>query len=461
MSLNQLGANHSFLRLEDLLLPPPLPAIVSVLIVLGILNLSMRGSRWLKTENTTPIELAAVFVITTGLLSALVHALAWAGHASIPVLRVLAWLLVAFGILEVGKFKVRKLASLVGEYWRYGSRVERCALTVSILALTGVFAAALGPVTDMDSLDYHLAVPLDWLRHGGAYPRPDWFTARYVGLGESLNMLGLAAGTDGLGATFQAAGLVVAVIGVTAFARTRPEQVFAILLVTVPPIIVSLVAAQKWQLFPAAALTTALVIIVQRFRMFDLTTALLAFGCAAFAMASKHSCLLPGGVVVFLGLVAAVRAQRLRIAFWALAGCFAVLVIPVLARNFVFYGDPLSPLLERWRPGGDPAVIAFAQSLRTYAGHITLGRFLSRPWELAIPLKSWELQDGLGLGVFGFLLALRERGATRQLLLAALAAFVLLAAFSQLKPRFFLEPYLWSAAATAGAASAAALRSFF
>ncbi|NIR58223.1 MAG: DUF1420 domain-containing protein, partial [Gammaproteobacteria bacterium] len=34
-----------------------------------------------------------------------------------------------------------------------------------------MFLAALGPVTDADSLDYHLGVPLDWLRHGGAYAR--------------------------------------------------------------------------------------------------------------------------------------------------------------------------------------------------------------------------------------------------------------------------------------------------
>ena len=53
------------------------------------------------------------------------------------------------------------------------------------------------------------------------------------------------------------------------------------------------------------------------------------------------------------------------------------------------------------------------------------------------------------IGVFGFLLALRERGPTRQLLLAALAAFALVVALGQPTPRFFLEPYLWCAAAAA------------
>jgi hypothetical protein len=454
MSLNELSANHTFLRLEHLLLPPPLPALVSLLIVLGTLNLSTLGARWLKTENKTPVELAAVFVITTGLLAALLHAIAWAGYASVPMLRWIGWALAALGVLELSKFKPGKVVSLLREYWGEGSGVERFALIVSVLTLIGLFAAALGPAVDADSLEQHLAVPLDWLRHGGAYPRPDWFTARYVGLGESLNMLGLAAGTDGLGAAFQAAGLVVALIGVAAFAKTRADQLFAVLLVVACPIIVPLLVNQKSQLLPVAALTVALVILVQRFKSFDLPTAFLAFGCAAFAMASKHSFLLSGSVVVLIALIAAVHARRFRLAVLVLAGFFAMIAAPVFARNWVFYGDPLSPLLERWRPDGDPAVIAYAQqSLRNYGGPMTLEKLTRLPWDLVVTPRLGLVHEALGIGIFGFLLALRERGPIRQLLLAALAAFVLVVALGQPTPRFFLEPYLWCAAAAAAVPS--------
>src|SRR5262245_44704669 len=142
MSPNELSANHSFLRLEDLLLPPPLPALVSLLIVLGTLNLSRWGAQWLKTENKTPIELAAVFVITTGLLGALVHALAWAGYASLPVLRWIGWTLAGLGILELSKWRPARLVILLAEYWQKGSRLERFALTISVLTLIGLCAAA-------------------------------------------------------------------------------------------------------------------------------------------------------------------------------------------------------------------------------------------------------------------------------------------------------------------------------
>jgi uncharacterized protein DUF1420 len=461
MPLNEFqSVAQPFLRLEDLLVPPPLPAMLALLMVLGTLHLSRRGTRWLGGSTAAPVDRAAAFVLTTGLLAALVHALAWGGYASIPALRLGGWVLAALGVVELSSWRLQGVKSVLRKYFNEASFAERCAFVLASVTVLGLFAAVLGPATDADSLDYHLGVPLDWLRHGGSYARPEWFTARYVGLGESLNMLGLAAGTDGLGAAFQAAGLVVALAAVTAFAKTRADRLFAGLLVVACPVVATLITAQKPQLLPAAALTVALVMLVQRFQRFDAATALLAFGCAAFAMASKHSFLLTGGVVVCVGLVVGARAHRLRLALLALTGCIAILAMPVFARNFVFYGDPLSPLLERWRPGSDPVLVLFANHLRAEGGPVTLARVARLPWDLTVSLHPRYVHEVLGIGVFGFLLALRGRGPARALLLAALAAFVLLVASSPLKPRYFLEPYLWCAAA-AVAAPIRPYKSFF
>ena len=129
----------------------------------------------------------------------------------------------------------------------------------------------------------------------------------------------------------------------------------------------------------------------------------------------------------------------------------AVFVLPVFARNFVFYGDPISPLLERWRPTPDPVIIAFAELLRKFSGELSVRTLARLPWDLAATLTPAGLHDVLGLGVFGFLLALGEPGPSRKLLLAALMAFVLVILFGQFTPRFFLEPYLWGAAAVVSA----------
>jgi lysylphosphatidylglycerol synthetase-like protein (DUF2156 family) len=237
------------------------------------------------------------------------------------------------------------------------------------------------------------------------------------------------------------------VIGVTAFARTRKEWFFAVLFVAACPVMLSLVTTQKWQLLPVAGLTLALVLVFDRFDKLDRKATSLVFGCVSFAIASKYSFLLSATVVVFVAFVAAFRAKQ----FWSTTLLFvlwfSVIALPVFARNIVFYGDPISPLLERWRPGADPAVIAFADFLRNFGGGVNLERFLRLPWDLSATIHPRMLHDVLGLGAFAFLLSVWKPGPARGFLLVALCVFVLAVAFSQLKPRFFLEAYLWCAVA--------------
>jgi hypothetical protein len=456
-------ATQPFLQLRDVVLPPPLPLLISLLLVLGLLHLSFRGARWLMGEKLRLVEYAAAFICTTGLVAAVLHALAWAGYASLPLLRSLGWGLVALAPLELRRWRGASVRPVLRAYFQGASWSERLGLGVSLVTTLALVGAALGPPTDADSLEYHLGVPLDWLRHGGAYARPDWFHARLVGLGEAVNMLGLAMGSDNLGAVFQAAGLVVAMIGVTAFATTRSERLFGILCVAACPVILTLVTTQKWQMLPAAGLTVALVLVVERGRQWDSRIALLVFGCAAFAAGSKYSFLLSAGVVGLLGLYVAHCAGRLRPALLILLACGTCLAVPVFARNLVFYGDPLSPLLERWKPAGDPAVIAFAQHLQV--GALWDGSWRSLwlfPWKLAISLQPSTFQDVLGIGAFVFCLFVWRGGDGMQRLvaLAALAVFLLDLAFVQLTPRFLFEPYLWCAAAAVPIPSRP-LKSFF
>jgi uncharacterized protein DUF1420 len=468
-------ATQPFLQLRDVLLPSPLPLLISLLLVLGLLQLSWRGARWLMGEKLRVVDYAAAFVCTTGLVAALLHALAWAGYASIPLLRTLGWGLIALAPVELSRWRHLSVRQGLQAAFKGASWSDRLGLGLALVSTLALWGAALGPVTDMDSLDYHLGVSLDWLRHGGAYARPDWFFARYVGLGEAMNMLGLAMGTDSLGAVWQAAGLVIAMIGVTAFATTRAERLFGVLCVAACPVILTLVTTQKWQMLPAAGLTVALVLVVDRKRLFDLHTALLVFGCAAFAAGSKHSFLLSASVVGLVGLYVAHRVGRLLPALCILMACGVCLTAPVFARNLVFYGDPLSPMLERWKPDGDPAVIAFAQHLREFSEvfgegcsylqgcrSISWQTLLLLPWKFFVSLNPNTFPRVLGIGMFVFILLVRRGGndAQRLIALPALVVFLLDVTFVPLVPRHFLEPYLWCAVA-AVPVPASRLKSFF
>jgi hypothetical protein len=239
-----------FLTLGDLVLTPPLPAVISILLVTGATGISEAAIRRMRPDAAVP-QRAAAFVVTIGVCGATVHALALAHLANLLVLRVIAGAMVAAGCATI-VFKARAVLPLWRDalrFWKEAALRDRVATLAVVLAVLGLVLAACGPVTDADSLDYHLGVPLAWLRQESVAPQPHWMHTRLVGLGEAINMLGLAAGTNGLGSAVQVSGLIALMWSMCALAKTANDRLFALLL-ALPPAILPLATAQKPQLSP-------------------------------------------------------------------------------------------------------------------------------------------------------------------------------------------------------------------
>jgi hypothetical protein len=178
-------------------------------------------------------------------------------------------------------------------------------IAAAILVLSS--ASALGPPSDIDSLNYHLGVPLEWIRHGGAVARAEWLSARLLGIGDMLSLLGLAMGTDTASAAVQAAGLVAAGAAMASVARSPRARALAWPLVAASPQVVTLTMTQKPQLLPAVAMVLAIVIVVDRRVPLTPSRIWLAAGTMMFAAASKYTFLLPA-VVAVTALLAASRS---------------------------------------------------------------------------------------------------------------------------------------------------------
>src|SRR5437868_1249560 len=88
---------HAFLRLQDVVLPPPLPAVVEILIVAGLAYLGWRVALRLRRDRMEALDVAAGFVGVTAATAALVHGLALAQLSTVAVLRPMAWCLGAVG----------------------------------------------------------------------------------------------------------------------------------------------------------------------------------------------------------------------------------------------------------------------------------------------------------------------------------------------------------------------------
>jgi hypothetical protein len=305
---------------------------------------------------------------------------------------------------------------------------------------------ALSPPTDADSLDYHLGVPLEFLRMGEAYPRYDWFHARLIGSGEVLNMLGLAGGTDILGATLSLAGLFALARTVISGFQTSRDKLFMLSCVISCPFLLFLLPNQKPFLLPVVANTFALLIISERFRALDARSLLLAFGCCFFAMSCKYSFLLSGGVVLVMGMVAACRSRRFVVAVGLALLLYLMMIFPMELQKFLFYGDPISPMLEGFRQHGDAALTRFAQYIR----HYTMST-LAFPLSIIVPDTPGRVSSVLGLGVLACIAALFTVRRSLTLITAALVAVTINYLVGARSAGYYLEPYVWLCIAAASA----------
>jgi hypothetical protein len=437
---------------------PPWPALISLAILLGVAELGCRLTSLLGRRRE-PLDYGVGFMLVTAAISAALHPIIWIGVPHlVGVLRAIGWTIGAIGILSLptsirrGRAAVDRLL----KWWRELETLDRALALLIGVILFAYFLIVLGPACDVDSLDYHLGATLDWMLHGSIYARSDWIHSHLVGLGEMISMMGLAAGTDNLGAVFQFASLLIMIALTTAFAQSARQRLMGALLIAACPVMLELGIFQKPELMPAVAMTAALILIVREWENIQPAAIIAAFVCVGFAAACKYSFILSAPVVAMTGLIAALRARRLPIAIFAGIAALIILPMQVWVRNYILYHDPLSPMLEFLKARPDPVALGIANYFRSAAfyGH--------QRWKLLVSfffvLHPQQFGGCLGFGIFAFVPALRGRrvplSGQRSAVIVMVAAGVLVAIlmiFAQRMPRFFVEPYLWIAVAAAGA----------
>ena len=434
-----------FLQLKDYLLPAPLPACIAVLMCFGFKYLGNRLVRILRHSPPDPLESAAGFILVAGLVAALVYFLAFFGFAYLWPLRILSWGFVILGLIDLLQVKMNYWITKFERFQNFFHRQSYlCKMGVLLIFVTGVglFLSSLGPPTDADSLDYHLGIPLDILRHHHVFFHSDWLHARLVGLGEFLNMLGLAGGTDIFGASLQFFGLMAVLMSFLSLVKSDFDRILTAMIVLGCPLMLFLIPNQKPQMLPAAATTIALLMIVRRFKSIDPVTIVLAFGSACFAMSCKYSFILSGSIVIGAGFVAAYQSKRSGVAiFSVLAGLLLFFFLPCL-QKYLFYGDPFSPLLERFFVHGQVSVISFAHTLKNYRDSSVIF-----PLSLILPGSMASVTTIFGIGSFLVCAAPKVRGYSVIFIICALIVTILMFLLGQVTSRFFLEPYFWIAAA--------------
>ncbi|MBK7372365.1 MAG: DUF1420 family protein [Saprospiraceae bacterium] len=312
------------------------------MLVLSFWNLAVKGSKFITlVENHWLRVSVSFYALLLVLGESLFSISALAFHQTI-LLKVLGSLFIFNGVY-IGSIKII-------QFQRAGYKKIFSKDSIQNLMLLALFLIAIAPVTDADSISYHLATPLQILRNGsnqgiGEY----WLHARLLGYGEYINLLGIANGIDCLGAVIQWTGLLLFVLTIRTYFKGPGKELFLYALLSMPCILF-LVSTQKPQLSGDLAILTGVIAFLSLQSQRHDYKYLMVLGLPLFySLTLKYTFYLPVIVLIIVFIATSIMQKTghsLVKLFIVLAGFYLAFLSPIHLFNYFNYRDPVSPFLS-------------------------------------------------------------------------------------------------------------------
>jgi len=441
--------------------PPILSLGLSVLLIVGVdsiglialsvVNIKCLNSlKWLRLQAS---------IVGAAILSVLLSPFALTGFLNRLNSRVFAIILIILGVINLIRI-IRVSFENVGSI----QQIRRLSTgrLLFFFILGGLFLLTLSPITDADSLDYHVGVALDILNTGAFTFNPAWFHSRLAGSGEVLIALGLSIGAEQFGALLQFTGLMgIAVLFtekcllVQVNKPLQPgtnldwEELVSLAVISCP-IWVAWVASPKPFLLPIGMTTLALVLTLITFSKkelnpsYDEITKIFTLICFLIIvpMTMKLNFILSGSLVGVYALICMRSRSHILFPFIIALTVFLMVLFPWLLWKYLHYGGYLLEGLINPFPGSWPGTGEFQKYLLSYKDTNILF-----PFSLIFPSSLGFITTVLGVGIIFPAFVYRSTtcypGLSRILFVLSGMLFVLDYLFGQLTSRFFLEPFIW------------------
>jgi hypothetical protein len=271
-------------------------------------------------------------------------------------------------------------------------RTLHCAVFALFLLYFVVYLChAMAPEASPDGTTYHLSLVSQYFRGHGFHRIT---TNIYANLSQGIEMLFLFAfafGQHSAAALVHLAFLLALVWQMYHYGRESGfalAGVCAAFLVFASPV-VGIDAASAYNDVAVAAIAFTLFRLLAIWDQRRELPLLVAIGLVAgFAYAAKYTAAL--AIPYAVGYVAW-KSRRMRdVAL--VAGCAALLVIPWMAKDWIWVGNPLSPFFNHWFPN-QYVTISFEKEYRSYLTHYDL----FSPWQIPLQATTYgKLSGSLG-----------------------------------------------------------------
>jgi len=322
-------------------------------------------------------------------------------------------------------------------------------ILVSILIALLYLAANYGPVTNGDSLDYHLGYAYNFLRLP-LESFPDWYNGRMAQSGEKLIAISLSLNVESAANLIQCTSLLALCLLIHhVFESNRlidqAQKNYLLLAFISSPIFLFLAVSAKPQLMPAALTTFAFVLLLNLEKNTDqsysvLGTLGIVIFLAGVAMSQKFSFYISGLMICIFSAHIAFKG-KVFLRFVLLATAVLVLALaPIYIDKFQRYHGNIIDLIFIPVAGSTDSLQLFMQWLKTYREND-----LPFPLYLILPSKLGNISTVLGVGTFIlFACCYVFRQIPKYVSLLYLLFITVIALVGQPSSRFYLEAYIWA-----------------
>lgn len=417
------------------------------LFVLRRLRFNFNNTSWLRSQ---------AIIVGASIIAIILYPIALLGFANFTTIRGFAFLLLFLSIFHIirSSLKYRKFIPFLNVPQKFDSSLILKVLLFLLLLFYGLLA--LSPITNADSLNYHVGAALVMLNTGTMPVDAGWFHGRLAGNGEVLNALGFSIGAEQFGSLLQYMSLIAIlkiVLSGESFDRIARKDDLLIrhdwsksiaLLVLSAPVFVFLIASSKPQIFPASLIVLALAILImpsmQNLNKGNLVRSFfLVCILAMVASQMKFSYFLHGGVVGILALYYLHKRSLLLVGIAIGVLLFICIIAPVTIWKSYHFGGGYIDSLFTVLPGEWPRIDGFEEKLRGYRNSE-----LFFPLSLIFPDGLGNITSVIGIGVLYLIFVTPNQNKSIKIVtLISVFVFITISTVGQAVSRSYIVPFLW------------------
>ena len=317
--------------------------IISLLLINGFFNLAYK----FRFQTNKVISLNNLFLSTIfnyffiiNLLAILTFNILLYTQLNENIIKIISLFIIFLGFHK--PFYLKKLKNIIHD--------EDYRIKLIYIILFFYFILSLNPITDSDSLDYHITIPLYQIEFGNSQFYKYWLHSQLVGSGEALFLYSLVLDGFHFSQILQFTSLLFIILIILNFKINKifidnKKKIFVSLCILSMPALIFLVSTSKPQLFPIATNFISLIISVFYLKHLKKNNLLISYSIMIFLLFSstqmKFSFLLSSGIITLYSIYQIINKNFLYRSFIIIFILFLVVIVPREIYEFINFNKDI------------------------------------------------------------------------------------------------------------------------